>query len=100
MLARFNSRPVSERFPQLPTWRSRPLKIDGVCIMAKLGARFTRGIIRMETRSRFSMTASLAALVILTMLTAAASAQAQNTVGTITQITGAATVQRTGATIG
>src|ERR1035437_1946895 len=54
----------------------------------------------METRSRFSMTASLAALVILTMLTAAASAQAQNTVGTITQITGAATVQRTGATIG
>ena len=54
----------------------------------------------MQTRSRFSMTASLAALVILTMLTAAASAQAQNTVGTITQITGAATVQRTGATIG
>jgi len=44
--------------------------------------------------------AALFGLVMLTIVTAVPAAHAQNTVGTSTQITGAATIQRTGATIG
>jgi len=44
--------------------------------------------------------AALFGVAMLTIAAAVAPAHAQNTVGTITQITGSATIQRTGATIG
>jgi hypothetical protein len=56
----------------------------------------------MQSRSKMSWlrVLSLAVLVMIAIAARAPAAHAQNTVGTITQITGAATIQRPGATIG
>lgn len=55
----------------------------------------------MHSRARMSSwrISTLAALAIIPMLALASAAHAQNTIGTITQISGSASIQRSGATI-